>query len=108
VRAVFATLRWSSGSTRARLLEPLGNLPPDEYEAQYYAQMEAESTSHPDSRRGARRILIPTTPLTGRPTSARYDVLRPHNRGTTHTEPTANSHERLSDKPGMVHSPHGA
>jgi hypothetical protein len=38
-----------------RLLEPIGYVPPAEYEVQYYAELNDESTVNPDSRRGARR-----------------------------------------------------
>jgi len=51
----FATLRWVDWFNTRRLLEPIGYVPPAEYEAQYYAQLEDASTVHPDSRRGARR-----------------------------------------------------
>src|SRR6266542_4433325 len=50
-----ATLTWVDWFNTRRLLEPIGYLPPAEYEARYYAQLEVASTSEPDSRRGARR-----------------------------------------------------
>jgi putative transposase len=37
----FATLEWVDGFNTRRLLEPIGNLPPAEAEARYYAQAEA-------------------------------------------------------------------
>jgi transposase InsO family protein len=37
----FATLEWVDGFNNRRLLEPIGNLPPAEAEARYYAQAEA-------------------------------------------------------------------
>ena len=36
----FATLEWVDWFNNRRLLEPIGNLPPDEAEAAYYAQLE--------------------------------------------------------------------
>jgi transposase InsO family protein len=51
----FATLAWVDWFNHRRLLEPIGYVPPAEYEAQYYAELEAASTSNPESRRGARR-----------------------------------------------------
>jgi transposase InsO family protein len=37
----FATLEWVDWFNNRRLLEPIGNLPPAEAEARYYAQAEA-------------------------------------------------------------------
>ena len=37
----FATLEWVDWFNNRRLLEPIGNLPPAEAEAAYYAQLEA-------------------------------------------------------------------
>jgi transposase InsO family protein len=37
----FATLEWVDGFNTRRLLEPIGNVPPAEAEARYYAQAEA-------------------------------------------------------------------
>ena len=51
----FATLDWVDWFNARRLLEPIGYVPPAEYEAQYYAQLETESTGGADSRGGARR-----------------------------------------------------
>ena len=51
----FATLTWVDWFNTRRLLEPIGYVPPAEYEAAYDAQLKAESTNEPDSRRGARR-----------------------------------------------------
>lgn len=36
----FATLEWVDWFNHRRLLEPIGNIPPDEAEARYYAQAE--------------------------------------------------------------------
>jgi hypothetical protein len=51
----FATLTWVDPFNTRRLLEPIGHVPPAEYEAAYSAELDAESTSEPASRRGARR-----------------------------------------------------
>ena len=37
----FATLAWVDWFNNRRLLEPIGNTPPAEAEAAYYAQLEA-------------------------------------------------------------------
>ncbi len=37
----FATLEWVDWFNNRRLLEPIGNVPPAEAEARYYAQLEA-------------------------------------------------------------------
>ena len=37
----FATLEWVDWFNNRRLLEPIGNIPPAEAEARYYAQLEA-------------------------------------------------------------------
>ena len=37
----FATLDWVDWRNNRRLLEPIGNMPPAEAEARYYAQLEA-------------------------------------------------------------------
>ena len=37
----FATLEWVDWYNNRRLLEPIGNMPPAEAEARYYAQLEA-------------------------------------------------------------------
>ena len=36
----FATLEWVDWFNNRRLLEPIGNIPPDEAEAHYYAQID--------------------------------------------------------------------
>jgi putative transposase len=36
----FATLEWVDWYNTRRLLEPIGNMPPAEAEARYYAQLE--------------------------------------------------------------------
>jgi transposase InsO family protein len=71
----FATLTWVDWFNTRRLLEPIGYVPPAEYEAQYYAQLEDESTVHPDPRRGARR----------------------------HPDPDASAHAIAAERPHDVH-----
>ena len=39
----FATLEWVDWFNNRRLLEPIGNIPPAEAEARYYAQAEADA-----------------------------------------------------------------
>ena len=39
----FATLEWVDWFNNRRLLEPIGNIPPAEAEARYYAQTEAQA-----------------------------------------------------------------
>ncbi len=39
----FATLEWVDWFNTRRLLEPIGNVPPAEAEARYYAQAEAQA-----------------------------------------------------------------
>ena len=39
----YATLKWVDGFNHRRLLEPIGNIPPAEAEANYYAAMETEA-----------------------------------------------------------------
>jgi transposase InsO family protein len=66
----FATLTWIDWFNNRRLLEPIGYVPPAEYEAQYYALA---------SRGGALAgIQIPTASLTGRPPSARRTFFDRH------------------------------
>jgi transposase InsO family protein len=64
----FATLNWVDWFNMRRLLEPIGYVPPAEYEAQYYAQ---------DSRGGARRHPDPDHEVDGAAAERPQDVLRP-------------------------------
>ena len=43
--AEFATLEWIDWFNHRRLLEPIGNIPPAEAEARYYAQTEDVATA---------------------------------------------------------------
>jgi putative transposase len=64
----FATLDWVDWFNTRRLLEPIGYVPPAEYEAQYYALA---------SRGGARRHPHPDTALNGQAAERPHDFLRP-------------------------------
>jgi putative transposase len=88
----FATLEWVDWFNTRRLLEPIGYIPPAEYEAQYYARVDAESTSHPDSRRGARRHPHPDDTAHGQAAERPHDLLRSITTEVPLTERTANSH----------------
>ena len=72
----FATLAWVDWFNMRRLLEPIGYVPPAEYEAQYYAELEPESTAHPESRRGTRRQPRPVDNPHGQAVERPHDVLR--------------------------------
>lgn len=72
----FATLAWVDWFNTRRLLEPIGYVPPAEYEAQYYAQLDDASTAKPDSRRGARRHPHPDDSPHGQAVERPHDVLR--------------------------------
>lgn len=39
----YATLEWADWFNNRRLLEPIGNLPPTEFEQQYYHQREKQA-----------------------------------------------------------------
>ena len=72
----FATLAWVDWFNTRRLLEPIGYVPPAEYEAQYYARLETDSTSEPGSRRGARRHPHPDDSPHGQAVERPHDLLR--------------------------------
>lgn len=63
----FATLDWVDWFNTRRLLEPIGYVPPAEYEAQYYALA---------SRGGARRHPDPDRELDGEAAERPHDFLR--------------------------------
>jgi putative transposase len=88
----FATLTWVDWFNTRRLLEPIGYVPPAEYEAAYYAERDAESTSKPDSRRGARRHPHATNEADGPAAERPHDLLRPILNEVRPAEQTANSH----------------
>jgi len=72
----FATLDWVDWFNHRRLLEPIGYVPPAEYEAQHYAEREAKSTSDPTSRGGARRQPHPDNESGGHAANRPHDLLR--------------------------------
>jgi putative transposase len=88
----FATLTWVDWFNTRRLLEPIGYVPPAEYEAAYYAALDAEATSEPGSRRGARRHLDPDDTAHGQAAERPHTVLRRMQTEVGVTEPIAHSH----------------
>jgi transposase InsO family protein len=72
----FATLTWVDWFNNRRLLEPIGYVPPAEYEASYYQQL---------AGRGARRHPDPSNEVDGMAAERPQDYLRPlqNTRGTT-------------------------
>ena len=72
----FATLRWVDFFNNRRLLEPIGYVPPAEYEARYFAQRAADATSDPVSRGGARRQPDPDNESDAKAAERLPDVLR--------------------------------
>jgi len=79
----FATLDWVDWFNMRRLLEPIGYVPPAEYEAQYYALA---------SQGGARRHPDPDSELDGTAAEHLQDVLPPPANDGVSTELTPNSH----------------
>ena len=76
----FATLTWIDWFNHRRLLEPIGYVPPAEFEAQYYAELGDDSTAHPGSRWGARRQAQVNNQAEGQAAERLHDSLRPrHN-----------------------------
>jgi putative transposase len=73
----FATLTWVDWFNTRRLLEPIGYVPPAEYEAQYYALA---------SQGGARRHPHPDRALDGNAAERPQDFLRPSQNEVHHTE----------------------
>jgi hypothetical protein len=49
----FATLRWVDWFNNRRLLEPIGYVPPAEYEASYYAHAHRDATHGNEVQAGA-------------------------------------------------------
>jgi transposase InsO family protein len=80
----FATLAWVDWFNTRRLLEPLDYVPPAEYEARYYAELEA--------RGGARRHPDPDLEDDGRAAERLHDVLRPSHDQEQVTQQLADSH----------------
>jgi transposase InsO family protein len=88
----FATLNWVDWFNTRRLLEPIGYVPPAEYEAQYHAAIEADATDNPGSRRGARRHPHPDDEPHGQAAERPHDVLRRMQTEVPLTKPITNSH----------------
>jgi transposase InsO family protein len=88
----FATLTWVDWFNTRRLLEPIGYVPPAEYEAQHYAQLDTESIGHPDSRCGARRHPHPDTTTNAEAAERLHDFHRTIQNEVQLTERTANPH----------------
>ena len=88
----FATLAWVDWFNTRRLLEPIGYVPPAEYEAQYFAQRQRRH-QRPVSRRGARRQPDPDNESDAKAAERLPDVLR-----TLHNEvcPRADDTKRLT------------
>ena len=80
----FATLAWVDWFNTRRLLEPLGYVPPAEYEASYYAELEA--------RGGARRHPDLHLEDDGTAVERLRDVLRPSHDHEQVTQQLADSH----------------
>ena len=70
----FATLTWVDWFNTRRLLEPIGYVPPAEYEAQYYASLD---TSGVGFSGGARRVCSPSTVLDLTAAERRHSFLPP-------------------------------
>jgi transposase InsO family protein len=88
----FATLAWVDWFNTRRLLEPIGYVPPAEYEAQYYAERDADLTGHPDSRRGARRHPHPDAGAHASAAERPHDFHRITSNEVQLGEQPANSH----------------
>jgi putative transposase len=79
----FATLDWVDWFNTRRLLQPIGYVPPAEYEAQYYAQA---------SRGGARRLPDPNTEVDATAAERLHHVLRPLETTRAHANLNSDSH----------------
>ena len=88
----FATLTWVDWFNTRRLLEPIGYVPPAEYEAKYYAQLADESTINPDSRRGARRHSHVSHDADGQAAERPHGSLRPQPTEVRPADQIAHSH----------------
>jgi putative transposase len=88
----FATLTWVDWFNTRRLLEPIGYVPPAEYEAQYYAELADESTANSDSRRGARRHPRVNNEAEGQAAERPHGSLRPQPTEVRPADPIAHSH----------------
>jgi hypothetical protein len=79
----FATLTWVDWFVTGRLLEPIGYVPPAEYEASYYLQLEGS---------GARRHPRPNIAIDGTAAEHPQDFLPTSPNEGQMAEPTTNSH----------------
>jgi hypothetical protein len=59
----FATLDWVDWFNHSQLLEPIGNVPPAEAEARYYAQTEAQAWAAEPKPNGLREFRCGSVPL---------------------------------------------
>jgi putative transposase len=71
----FATLTWVDWFNTRRLLEPIGYVPPAEYEARYYAALHSPAVL--DSPGGARRHPHPDNEHDGKAAERLHDLLPP-------------------------------
>jgi transposase InsO family protein len=89
----FATLRWVDWFNHRRLLEPIGYVPPAEYEAQYYEHLDSpvQLVASPG---GARRHPPPSDEVDVTAAEHLQGFLRPLQNEGEHTEPnvSTNSH----------------
>jgi transposase InsO family protein len=80
----FATLKWVDWFNTRRLLEPIGYVPPAEYEARYYEAL--ASAGVPASPRGAQRHQGSTLDADTTAAERLHDLLRPLENSREHTE----------------------
>jgi putative transposase len=80
----FATLKWVDWFNTRRLLEPIGYVPPAEYEARYYEAL--ASAGVPASPRGAQRHQDSTLDADTTAAERLHDLLRPLENSREHTE----------------------
>jgi len=80
----FATLTWVDWFNTRRLLEPIGYMPPAEYEARYYEAL--ASAAVPASPGGARRQPDPNVDVDATAAERLLDLLRPLENTGEHTE----------------------
>ena len=66
----FATLEWVDWYNN-RLLEPIGNIPPAEAEARYYAQLEVPAMRHDPSKLASGKAGAVQSTLAAKPSASR-------------------------------------
>jgi putative transposase len=79
----FATLTWVDWFNTRRVLEPIGYVPPAEYEANYYQRLAGGD---------ARRPPDPDHTIDGNAAERPHGFLRPPNEGSIAEQPIGNSH----------------